>query len=743
MRKIKTTTFALGLILVFSFNPTIQNVSAEEVEQIENPAKGEIAEESTLQNQVDQEEDIVDKATSEEKHEQEIIEDKDSIDPNNEIEEKENITETNIYEEEKKSDQQSDMEQENKEVVSDEDESEIDESAVKSVSAKSLYDIGDSGPHVKELKQELVRLGFAKWSNPTEVYGQITANVVKDFQKYYGLTETGKADAATRNKMKAVLNPPYQNRDRGQPVIKLKENLVKLGYANWSNPSQFYGSATEKVVKKFQRANGLIVDGIAGSSTLSKINELLTSRYMNGDRGPHVVELKLDLVQLGFAKWSNPTEVYGQITANVVKDFQRYYGLTETGKADAATRNKMKAVLNPPYQNRDRGQPVIKLKENLVKLGYANWSNPSQFYGSATEKVVKKFQRANGLIVDGIAGSSTLSKINELLTSRYMNGDRGPHVVELKLDLVQLGFAKWSNPTEVYGQITANVVKDFQKYYGLTETGIADSATRNKMKAVLNPPYQNRDRGQPVIKLKENLVKLGYANWSNPSQFYGSATEKVVKDFQRANGLTVDGIAGLATLKKMEDALSDTVKVFIDPGHGGLDSGATAYGLYEKDVVLSIALKLAQELSSYAGIEIMLSRTTDVSISLEERTRMANNWGADFFISLHTNSHNYNANGFESFIYNGVVSKETSDRQNDIHNHVASWLKSNNGINDRGKKRANFHVLRESEMPSLLLEYMFIDNSKENNLLKSKSYREKLGKITADAIVKSFNLKKK
>lgn len=741
MRQIVNVTFLLGLIIVLSLGFNIQSVSAEEDIQEEKTIENTVAEESSLQNEIDKQEsnkeESVDPAIQEEKN-QAIIEDEASIETNDEIEDKETITEADTYEADNEPVQKTDNQQKEQETLSNENED--TQTFAKTLKASTRYAVGDSGPHVKELKEQLVRLGFAKWSNPTEVYGQITANVVKDFQKYYNLQDTGVANLETRNKIIATLNPPYQNGDRGQPVVKLKKDLVKLGYANWSNPSQFYGSVTVNVVKEFQRTNGLTADGIVGSGTLSKIEELLTSRYMKGDSGSHVVELKLDLVQLGFAGWKNPTQFYGTVTANVVKDFQEYYNLEKTGIADLNTRNKMKTILNPPYQSGDRGQAVVKLKEDLVKLGYANWSNPSQFYGSVTVKVVKDFQRDNGLTADGITGSATLDKMKSVLAGIITVGDSGSHVVELKKNLTSLGYANWKNPTPYYGSVTANVVKKFQRAYGLTANGVVDSTTLQKVEDALEGVIRIGDSGTHVVELKRNLTALGYANWKNPSPYYGQITANVVNEFKRDRGLPADGVADKKTIDLINNGI---VKVFIDPGHGAHDSGGTGYGMKEKDVVLDIALKLAKELSGYAGVEIMLSRTTDTYKTLGQRTQMANNWGADFFISLHTNALNYSANGFESFIFNGSVSKETRDRQNDIHSHIASWLKSNNGINDRGAKRANFHVLRESNMPGLLLEYMFIDNQKENNLLKSKGYRETLGKITADAIAKSFNLKKK
>lgn len=181
----------------------------------------------------------------------------------------------------------------------------------------------------------------------------------------------------------------------------------------------------------------------------------------------------------------------------------------------------------------------------------------------------------------------------------------------------------------------------------------------------------------------------------------------------------------------------NAVKIFLDAGHGGSDPGGSGFGLNEKDIVLDIALKTANFLrSNYGNVVVEMSRTTDKYLSLGERTTMANNWGADFLVSLHTNAWLGKGQGFESFIYNGTVSQETRDRQVDIHDYLVDRIP----VVDRGKKRANFHMIRESTMPALLLEYMFIDNKRENDMLRSASYRTTLARITAEAIAKSFNL---
>lgn len=178
-------------------------------------------------------------------------------------------------------------------------------------------------------------------------------------------------------------------------------------------------------------------------------------------------------------------------------------------------------------------------------------------------------------------------------------------------------------------------------------------------------------------------------------------------------------------------------KIFLDPGHGAHDPGGIGFGLREKDVVLDIGLKTANYLrSNYYDVEVKLSRTTDKFVTLGNRSKMANEWGADYFVSLHTNAHNGSANGFESFIYNGGVSQDTINRQKDIHNYLMKRM----NVLDRGMKRANFSVLRNSKMPAILLEYLFIDNYANNQLLSSTSYRSTLAKITAEAIANSYGL---
>src|SRR5690625_4968287 len=254
------------------------------------------------------------------------------------------------------------------------------------------YRDGDRGDHVFALKEDLVRLGFASWNPPTNVYGSVTSGVVKDFQAHYNLPESGIAEANTRAKIEEILTPPYRDGDRGEPIVEMKEKLVQLGFASWSSPSASYGSYTIEAVNSFQDYYGFNDPDIITQEMLDKMDDLLTGSYSDGDHGDHVFALKEDLVRLGFASWNPPTNVYRSVTSGVVKDFQAHYNLPESRIAEANTRAKIEEILTPPYRDGDRGEPIVEMKEKLVELGFATWSSPSEFYGSHTIEAVNKFQ---------------------------------------------------------------------------------------------------------------------------------------------------------------------------------------------------------------------------------------------------------------------------------------------------------------------------------------------------------------
>lgn len=180
------------------------------------------------------------------------------------------------------------------------------------------------------------------------------------------------------------------------------------------------------------------------------------------------------------------------------------------------------------------------------------------------------------------------------------------------------------------------------------------------------------------------------------------------------------------------------LKVFIDPGHGGTDYGAIGNGLNEKDLTLKIARKIQFYLLKYKDVEVKLSRTKDMTLSLKQRTDMANKWGADFLYSIHINAGG--GEGYEDFIHNLLSESSTTAKIRDIiHAEISAVIE----IKNRGKKKENFHMLRESDMTAILTESGFIDSKVDSAKLKSDAYLEKIAKGHVNGLVKAYKLKLK
>lgn len=339
------------------------------------------------------------------------------------------------------------------------------------------------------------------------------------------------------------------------------------------------------------------------------------------------------------------------------------------------------------------------------RIGYIRSSEvkrtfiPSDKYFKITDKNTSIYDNRSGKLV----------KVGELVKDQvYERGVGSPAWQAVDFGDFQ-GYVSTSQAEPSNGKSITNFAK--------TTTSIGYITTKVKV-----PVYDNSGSG--------NMVTFAYVEKGK--------RYPVVKEYNSWYEINLGGRYGF--VKRSDVTANLGIKIFLDPGHGGHDSGGIGYGVMEKDIVLDIGLKTANYLrSNYHNVDVQLSRTTDVFIPLEGRAQMANDWRADYFVSLHTNAHNGSANGFETFIYNGSVSKETKNRQKDIHNYMINRMNAYN----RGMKSANFSVLRNSEMPSILLEYLFIDNYTDNQLLRSSSYRSSLARITAEAIANSFDLTKK
>lgn len=153
-------------------------------------------------------------------------------------------------------------------------------------------------------------------------------------------------------------------------------------------------------------------------------------------------------------------------------------------------------------------------------------------------------------------------------------------------------------------------------------------------------------------------------------------------------------------------------KIFIDPGHGGHDPGATSKGVKEKDITLDIGLLLGKILEK-EGFKVGYSRTNDSFVSLSDRASRSNKYGADIFISIHCNAFtDPNAKGVETFYFR--TSKKAQKLASKFQNSI---VQKNLSSANRGIKQGNFYVLRRTRATAVLLELGFITNVIDRNIL--------------------------
>ena len=467
-------------------------------------------------------------------------------------------------------------------------------SSSSSSSSATRLEKGSTGSDVKDLQTKLKKLGYYDAYVDGD-YGDTTVAAVKAFQKKYNLTADGiagketlkKLDSAYKNADSAKDDDSLRMGDSGSAVKDLQTKLKKLGYYDGTVDSTF-GSGTYAAVRAFQKKYNLTADGVAGSETLKKLD----SAYKNansdkdddslrmGDSGSAVKDLQTKLKKLGYYD-GTVDSTFGSGTYAAVKAFQKKYNLTADGVAGSETLKKLDSAYKNADSDKDddslrkgaTGSSVKNLQTKLKKLGFYN-AYVDGSYGDTTVAAVKAFQKKYNLTADGVAGSETLKKLDSAYKSAGSNtstdddslrkGATGSAVKDLQTKLKKLGFYNASIDGD-YGDTTVAAVKAFQKKYNLTADGVAGSETLKK----LDTAYKNADSntstdddslrkgatGTAVKTLQTNLKKLGFYTAYVDGSF-GATTESAVKAFQKKYGLTADGVAGSATLKKIESAVA-------------------------------------------------------------------------------------------------------------------------------------------------------------------------------------------
>ncbi len=310
---------------------------------------------------------------------------------------------------------------------------------------------GDRGPSVKNLQQDLKRAGFYQ-APITQVYDVKTEDAVKRFQKSASVSVDGIAGPATLQKLEGWRAAVTVNTTR----TATKKPTPKISPNNTPKPS-----ATVAVTSVNKRRN---------PNLLGK-----------GDEGEAVKALQERLRVAGFY-YGNSTGIYGPITEDAVKRFQRAYGLDVDGVVGAQTLTKLPPIgvgfgeeapksMTIAASRRgkdflglgDRGEPVRILQAQLIKAGYLK-GQPNGYFGPYTADAVKRFQDSNYLAASGIAGPTTRGK----LYRNVNNAEKAEfNVLEIQRRLQAKGFYKGSL-NGVMSKDTERAIKQAQEFYGIS-----------------------------------------------------------------------------------------------------------------------------------------------------------------------------------------------------------------------------------------------------------------------------------
>ena len=433
---------------------------------------------------------------------------------------------------------------------------------------------GSTGIDVRSLQEALIELGFLT-GTADGTFGAATEKAVIAFQQKNQYPDTGLVDAnlqayiysgkplnskgvATQIKtLSPVAGVTMKMNNTGALVGELQQRLKDLGYYK-AKITNKYDTNTKSAVLAFQKKNGIKADGWAGAETrdlLASNNALAANEdptptpspeptptevpeyeepkttVRSGSKGEDAGTVQARLKTLGYYRGVIDGE-FGRASVNALKNFQEANGLKSDGVAGKDTYKVLFSASAIPYTEAEtaaptaaptptaapaastawttlregmKGTEVKQLQENLIRLGYLSGKADGS-YGEQTAAAVREFQKQNGLTADGTAGEKTLKKLYG-------------------------GTAKEAKATAT------------------PKTTAAAKATATQTHSTL----RRGSTGTAVKDLQSRLIDLGYLN-GKADGVYGSKTASAVKEFQKDNKLTTDGIAGMKTLTKIATA---------------------------------------------------------------------------------------------------------------------------------------------------------------------------------------------
>lgn len=431
---------------------------------------------------------------------------------------------------------------------------------------------GDRGDAVVELQNRLRDQGY--FDGPaTGLYGRLTEAAVSQFQQSRGLSADGKAGPQTLAALvKPVAAQPtaafaqggpaspvvevLQRGDRGAEVTALQNQLQRLGY--FDGPiTGFFGGMTEESVFRFQRAKGLGIDGKVGPNTVTALEKAVApspskpaaqgetaaapgsnTLFERGDRGVQVADLQNRLRNAGY--FDGPmTGFYGRLTEDAVTKFQQEKGLTVDGKVGPKTLTALRQLPRPQAGDR----PTQASAPRPTTNGQAPAARPST---QASASPTSAPRAAVSPSPQASASSPTAAASPRASVSPSPQVSASPTAAAPQASVSPSPQASASTPAPQAQSLSVPPASPRP-----TASAQAPQASPTN---IANQPLKVGDSGVAVAELQAALKRAGYLQ-GQVTGFFGKLTEDAVIKFQRAKGLTADGVAGTRTQEALRRAV--------------------------------------------------------------------------------------------------------------------------------------------------------------------------------------------
>ncbi|PKM55913.1 MAG: hypothetical protein CVV00_02120 [Firmicutes bacterium HGW-Firmicutes-5] len=481
-------------------------------------------------------------------------------------------------------------------------------------------------------------------------------------------------------------------------VIKATSAISEVKYTLWEG----------KLVIDIPRS----VSGLKGETKYDS-NPILTSirssQYSSNPNATRIVfDLKNESIKLDVSLNKNRTELVVATSDNIIHDIL-------LGQNDQGDYIRVEGVAAPDM--------------NIFRL-----SNPDRVvidFENTTSLIGTKESQASGQYVEKIRTAQFEETKTRIVVET--DGQADYEVVKSSGEVTMIQLKEPTYENIEYKNETKPVIALEHVDVPIEMSGIIyDNDYRNKTFHITLAGNYGNVFGKGSVKVHDGLIETINISQNSKDQTQITIKSNYIYEYR------VEEVGDKIEIKAYRPKELFNKIVVIDAGHGGRDPGAVANGLQEKDVNLKMLLYLKNLLDADTSVKVYYTRLTDTFPSLQDRCDIANEIGADFFISIHNNAFNASENGTETLYFpSNVQDKLTSPKLAQIfQKNIVAYT----GMKDRGlKQRENLYLLKNTIMPAVLVEVGFLTNVNDVAKLKDETFLKTTASALYQSILETFS----